>query len=134
MRHKRANRVKRIRKVKRRTIEEYAEKMRKNPTRAELVLWSSLSRKMKQWDVTFVSQGVLIDRYIGDFVCYSHMLVIEVDGSIHKLKHVKNKDALRTSELNQHGYRVVRFSNSCVLRYTYMVLIQIENEIKRNVS
>jgi len=134
LRRKRALRTKRIRKVKRHTIEEYAERMRKNPTRAELVLWSGLSRKMKQWDVTFVSQGVLIDRYIGDFVCYSHMLVIEVDGSIHNLKHVKNKDALRTSELNQHGYRVVRFSNSCVLRYTYMVLIQIENEIKRNVS
>ena len=118
-------------KRKRLPIEMYAKKMRDNPTRAEKVLWDTLRRTMKRWNVVFIPQCVLLRKFIADFCCHELGLVIEVDGSIHQLAKVKAKDRYRTKILNENGYRVIRFSNSVVLQNTYSVIKHIEREIRR---
>lgn len=111
-------------------IHSYAKRLRSNLTKAESVFWVILQKKMREWGVEFFSQGVVIDRFVADFVCYQHKLIIEIDGSVHRLRSVKQKDRYRTLMLNINGYRVVRFSNSVVLRNPYSVIRTIECEIK----
>lgn len=115
MRNRRVKRV--VRKRKRSNIVKYAQQMRKNLTKAEAKLWKYLQKYMVRWEVTFIPQGILLNRYIGDFVCYELGLVVEVDGSIHKLPHVKINDLDRTKTLIEHGFTVVRFTNTVVFRY-----------------
>ena len=122
-RHRTPRRKRRI------SIEAYAEKLRKNPTRAELVLWALLKRRMVRWGVEFEFQGIVLGRFIPDFVCREKMLIIEVDGSIHKLDHIKERDRYRTGVLNSHGYRIMRFTNWCVLTKSYFVVNTIEREL-----
>lgn len=105
--------------------------MRKNPTRSEARLWKFLSKQMLSWGVTFIPQGVLLARYIGDFVCYELGLVIEVDGSIHKLDHIRRKDEFRTNDLMNHGYTVIRFTNTVVNQYPKLVCNSIKKEVNR---
>jgi len=46
--------------------------------------------------------------YYADFYLPLYNIVLEVDGSIHSFK---NKDDIRTKELEEVGYRVLRFNN-----------------------
>ena len=52
--------------------------------------------------------------YTVDFLCADAHLVVEVDGSQH-LEDRLSYDTIRTRQLEQEGYRVVRFLNSDVL-------------------
>ncbi|HZB93556.1 MAG TPA: DUF559 domain-containing protein [Stellaceae bacterium] len=45
-----------------------------------------------------------IDRYIADFVCFAHRLIIEVDGGQHGIRTAH--DARRTRYLEHKGFRV----------------------------
>lgn len=55
---------------------------------------------------------VPIDRYIADFVCFAHRLIVEADGS----QHVESAyDAVRDEYLRQEGFSVLRFSNYDIL-------------------
>ena len=54
-----------------------------------------------------------IDRYIVDFYCPEARLVIEVDGPIHR--YTQDEDAQRQIKLEEHGLRVLRFTNDQVL-------------------
>ena len=58
--------------------------------------------------------------YIVDFVCHEAALIIELDGSQHALN--READAARTADLERLGCRVVRFSNTELLRQTEGVL------------
>ena len=104
-------------------------RLRARMTDAEIVLWNHLRVAMNKWGVVFVPQGIVIGRYIGDFVCYSKKLIIEVDGSIHNTAKAKRKDAYRTRQLNKEGYTVIRFSNSYVLRNCRSVLSRIKSRV-----
>ena len=48
-----------------------------------------------------------------DFVCLERRLVIELDGGQHLMS--IDYDAVRTTELNAYGFRVIRFWNNQVL-------------------
>ena len=52
-------------------------------------------------------------RYVLEFVCFSHQLVVEVDGGQHA--NVTEHDRRRTEFLNREGFRVLRFWNNEVL-------------------
>ena len=56
------------------------------------------------------------DRFVVDFVCHSHKLIVELDGSQHGEDAAVVYDERRTSYLNSRGYRVVRFWNWEVLK------------------
>ena len=65
-----------------------------------------------------------IGNFILDFYCPSRKLVIEIDGEIHKER--TEYDIVRTSKLEEYGYRVIRFSNERVINDLQGVLDEIE--------
>ncbi len=87
-----------------------ARRLRENATEAERILWRAL-RELK-WPFRVRRQHP-IGRYIADFAIPAHRLVIEIDGGQHAL--AADRDAQRTHELNERGYRVIRFWNNDVL-------------------
>lgn len=51
-------------------------------------------------------------RYVVDFICHDHRLIVELDGS----QHTVVADAERTAFLESQGYRVMRIWNPDVFR------------------
>ena len=85
--------------------------LRKNQTKPEEFLWSTLRRS--QLDGFQFRRQHIVGRYIGDFICRKASVVVEIDGPSHD-QTVKS-DAIRTAFLEKEGYRVIRFSNNGVL-------------------
>ncbi len=52
-----------------------------------------------------------IGSYVVDFVCFSHQLIVELDGPQHVTEKGKDRDARRTAWLESPGFRVIRFRN-----------------------
>jgi very-short-patch-repair endonuclease len=86
-----------------------ARSLRKNMTKAEIILWSRL-RSKKVNGFKFRRQQPIFD-YIVDFYCDSLKLIIEVDGEIHDQPEVTKKDSKRDNTLKVNGYKVMRLSN-----------------------
>jgi very-short-patch-repair endonuclease len=97
-----------------------ARAMRREPTEAERKLWYAL-RDRRMQTPKFRRQAP-VGRYIVDFLCIAHRLVVEADGS----QHVESKrDAVRDPWLTQEGYRILRFSNGDILTARESVLATI---------
>lgn len=90
-----------------------ARQMRHKPTPAEDALWQRL-RNRGVGGAKFRRQYA-IGRFIVDFVCLEHRLIIEVDGSIHEQQ--REYDAVRQAFLEAQGFRVLRFTNGDVLQF-----------------
>ena len=104
---------------------EYAKQMRKNPTKAEEILWQRLRNKQLA-GLKFRRQHP-VDRFIADFYCHDRKLVIELDGSVHANDEQKDLDKGRTETMNEFGITVLRFKNEEVIN-------NIENVISRIVN
>ncbi|HXP74044.1 MAG TPA: endonuclease domain-containing protein [Stellaceae bacterium] len=87
-----------------------ARALRVTMTDAERRLWACL-RGRRLVDYKFRRQHPL-GRYIVDFVCIEHRLVIEADGGQHN---ENAADERRTAWLEQQGRQVLRFWNNEVL-------------------
>ncbi|SFZ84741.1 Very-short-patch-repair endonuclease [Devosia enhydra] len=88
-----------------------AHALRQNMTDAEHRLWQHL-RNRQMLGHKFVRQQP-VGPFIVDFACREANLVIELDGG----QHADNPaDARRTAALAAHGYEVIRFWNSDVLK------------------
>ena len=107
-------------------IKDARKELLEHPTHAEIILWKYL--KNKQTGYKFRRQHV-IGKYIVDFVCLPKKLVIEVDGKIH-LKQQED-DAIRTTDLNSLGFRVIRFKNEDVFLNVANVVADIKMELER---
>ena len=81
-------------------LEQAARAMRRQPTRAEDVLWGALQKKQVA-GLKFRRQHP-VGRFVLDFYCPSHKLVVEVDGGVHDAQ--QDRDAARTEALEAHGY------------------------------
>ncbi|MFN8639900.1 MAG: endonuclease domain-containing protein [Dehalococcoidia bacterium] len=92
--------------------------LRREATDAEALLWDLL-RGRQLAGAKFRRQHQF-GRYILDFYCHASRLAIEVDGAHHASQ--AEQDAERTSYLEAHGLRVVRFTNRDVLLETETVL------------
>ena len=90
------------------TLTKYAKRLRKNPTRAEAILWSKL--KARQMEGIKFRRQQPIDNFIVDFVSFEKRIVIELDGGQHKLD--RNKDSKRDRILTESGFKVLRFWNN----------------------
>jgi len=108
-------------------LKEKAERMRKNPTEAEVALWEML--KGKNLDTKFRRQHIIGD-YIVDFVCLDKQLVVEVDGGYHNDSAQKELDQQRTSFLQSKGFSVLRFTNEEVIANTDETITIIRNALK----
>lgn len=88
-----------------------ARRMRANPTDAEKRLWNVL-RDKRLGELKWRRQEIIDDRYILDFVCYEHRLIVEADGSQHA---DSTKDRERDAWLIAQGFQVLRFWNNDIL-------------------
>jgi very-short-patch-repair endonuclease len=102
---------------------ERATELRQNTTDAERRLWGALRGRRLQ-GYKFRRQHP-IGRFIVDFACTRHRLVIEADGGQHD---ESKSDARRTES---QGWRVIRFWNNDILANTEGVVSTIL-EVLRN--
>ena len=102
----------------------YARTLRSAATPAERVLWQQL-RALKAEGCHFRRQ-VPLAGYIADFACHSARLVVELDGGQHG--EAVAYDQQRSSVLERHGYKVLRFWNNEVFESLEGVVDRIRHE------
>ena len=107
-------------------LKEFARGNRAKPTEAEMVLWREL--RGNQLGVPFRRQHV-IGEFIADFACLPAKTIIELDGRYHSLPEQQISDEERTQWLQQHGFKVIRFTNEQVLYDIDNVLLTIKKNI-----
>jgi very-short-patch-repair endonuclease len=113
-------------------IKSFAKENRKNPTKSEEILWNNL--RNKQLEGYRVRRQHSINLYIVDFVFLKQNLIIELDGEIHQIDDNPKYDEYRTKELNEAGFRVLRFQNEEVIENhnevlkTILYFLENENE------
>ena len=99
--------------------------LRKNMTKAELILWKKLKDR-GSFCSKFRRQHP-VNIFIVDFYCHEYKLVIEIDGEIHNSKERSEYDLGRTAELEKFGLHVIRFTNMEIISNIDWVMIQIHN-------
>ena len=102
-----------------------ARELRKNMTPAEKKLWEAL-RGRRFRNHKFRRQ-VPINRFIVDFLCLQHMLIIEVDGEVHVEQ--KEHDEEREQFLRERNFKILRFQNEEIEQNLDAVLDHIEQAI-----
>jgi len=108
-------------------LRQHARTLRKEATDAENLLWRLL-RNRNLADAKFKRQHP-VGKYITDFHCDEHQLVIELDGGQHAEQ--QNYDQQRTEYLQSQGFTVIRFWNNQVLNETEVVLQVIWEHIAK---
>ena len=103
-------------------LKEFAEKMKKNPTEAEALLWRHLQGRVNGFRLR---RQYIIGDYIADFVCLPLGLIVEVDGGYHYSGGMIVHDAIRSEELNNMGFDIIRFTNEEVIQDPSEVVSQI---------
>jgi len=101
--------------------ERVGEALRRNQTEAERRLWYHL-RAHRFMGLKFKRQKPM-GRYVVDFVCVEHRLIIELDGGQHteQMAYDQHRDAWLLSQ----GYTVLRFWNNDVMQRLESVLERI---------
>ncbi len=105
-----------------------ARRLRKAQTKAEKMMWHML-RDRKISNQKFRRQHP-VGPFFVDFYCHEALLVIEVDGDVHLIKEVKDRDEERQEYIENLGLRVLRFTNAEVLDEPDRVVIEIESFLK----
>jgi cyclase len=108
-------------------IFEKAKMLRNNVTPTEMILWGRLKERFPK--LNFRRQHP-VSLYIVDIYCHAEKLVIEIDGTIHDLEEVKNKDEIRQKDLEKPGLKVIRFTTNEILNNLESVLEKIEKNLK----
>jgi very-short-patch-repair endonuclease len=88
-------------------------------TEAEAALYRIAQRVLLER----VRRQVVLGRYIADLVVPERMLVVEVDGPIHRRQ--LSYDERRDAYLRDHGFRVVRFPNEQILSDPISVAVRL---------
>ena len=79
-------------------------------TDAERRLWSAL--RAKRFESFKFRRQVPVGKYVADFLCFEHRLIVEVDGSQH---FDSVRDAIRDRWLDEQGFGILRLWNREVL-------------------
>ena len=106
-------------------MKERAKERRRNRTDAENRMWYYL-RNRRLSGYKFVREQV-IGNYIADFVCREKKLIIEIDGGQHMI--AVQYDLMRTTYLENSGYKVLRIWNNEVFQDIDAVMDSILNII-----
>jgi len=99
-------------------------------TRAETLLWRYI--KARRVDGLLFRRQVPMHKYIADFVCHSHRLIVELDGESHDFESRIQQDAERDAWFVSQGYTVVRFTNEQVLTNLEGVVEAIRAEASKH--
>lgn len=99
----------------------FARRLRQQSTKPEDILWTIL-RGRKLGGVKFRRQVPVLG-YTVDFLSFERRLIIELDGRQHNWD--RDYDAVRTEEIERHGFILLRFSNDEVLNDPDAVVARI---------
>jgi very-short-patch-repair endonuclease len=108
---------------------DFARTLRTNSTNAEKHLWQFL-RAQQLRNHKFRRQSP-IGPYIADFVCFSHKLIIELDGPQHLEPTALDHDPRRTAWLTAQGFQVLRFRNQELDENIHAVLDTIATALEQ---
>lgn len=109
-------------------LKNFARQNRQNPTRAENKIWQEiLSNKKTGYKF---SRQKPIDQFILDFYCSKLFLAIEIDGSSHHMRYQPEYDQARTERLNFAGIKVLRYTNSNIIKDIEKTQQYIKKQIK----
>jgi very-short-patch-repair endonuclease len=114
-------------------LQPYANKLRKQMTKAEACLWKYVLKAGQMKGYQFRRQRPVL-HYIADFICLELMLVIEVDGLTHHFEETIIKDEKKQRNLEAAGFSVLRFSDDEVLNHIHSVVRCIEDWIEKKVA
>lgn len=106
---------------------EFARRLRKDLTAAEIILWRDL--RGGRLDGLKFRRQVPIARFVVDFLCAEHRLIVELGGPPHESIEQKLHDAARDAELRRRGYHVLRIVNELVLTGSDLALDEIRRTI-----
>ncbi len=109
------------------SLQPFANKLRKEMTKAEACLWKYVLRAGQMKGYSFRRQRPVL-KYIADFMCKEIQLVIEVDGITHDTKQAQ--DRRKTEELERAGFLVLRFTDEEVLTNIGGVASKIEQTVR----
>ncbi|HEX5023904.1 MAG TPA: DUF559 domain-containing protein [Agriterribacter sp.] len=112
-------------------LQPYANKLRKEMTKAEACLWKYVLRASQLNGYSFRRQRPVLN-YIADFMCKPLMLIIEVDGITHQWEGATERDALRQKRLEEAGFTVIRFGDSDVLNNISSVREYLVDWLEKN--
>lgn len=103
----------------------YANALKREMTEAETILWGKL-RARRLNELKFRRQHP-VGKFILDFYCHELKLAVEIDGSIHTIDEIQERDAGRTYMLKEWEITVMRFTNEEVLNNIDFVLKTIQS-------
>jgi very-short-patch-repair endonuclease len=104
-----------------------ARNLRKQSTPSEAKLWEALrNRRLKGYKFR---RQYPVGRWIVDFYCLERSLGIEVDGSMHDLHMVRERDQAREELLRQFGIQIIRVTADQIERDLTSVLRVIAGEL-----
>jgi very-short-patch-repair endonuclease len=109
------------------TKTQFAKELRQNQTKAEKLFWRQVSNR--QFQGSKFKRQVPMGNYIVDFVCHDMKVIVELDGGQHVLQ--EQQDQVRTNELQNQGYQVIRYWNNDVLSNIEGVMQDLAKQIER---
>lgn len=101
--------------------------LRKNMTRAEVILWYEL--KNKKLGARFLRQ-YSIGKFVVDFYAPDIKLAVEADGATHCTPREIEYDAIRQSIIEENKISFLRFTNPEIYDDLYNVLEKIKTKIE----
>ena len=105
-------------------------KLRKNPTKAEVIFWEKVRNKKINGKKILRQKPFVVDYentkrfFVADFYCAEKKLIIEIDGKIHDKQ--KENDQYRDFLLQKKGLKILRFKNEEVLHDIDFVIAKIK--------
>ena len=100
-----------------------AKELKKSMTESEQILWKRL--RNNQLNGTKFRRQHPLDIFIADFYCHERKLIIELDGGIHDSIEQQEYDDGRSFELEEKGFKILRFRNEEVLNNIDKVINKI---------
>lgn len=102
-----------------------AQRLRKEMTPSEKLL----AKLLRSIEGAHFRKQVAVDDYVFDFGWNSARLLIEIDGSIHRLAEVQANDNAKAVHAVAHGFRVLRFANNDVWDRPAWVVAQVRDAL-----
>ncbi len=103
--------------------ENFARGLRKNPTRAEQILYEQV-RGYRLFGLRLVRQKIIVG-WIVDLYFPSIRLIVELVGPSHDTKEAKAADAFKDARWRALGYKVIRFRDEEIFKDLGWCILQL---------
>lgn len=117
-------------------IKEVARNLRKNMTKSEKIFWEAVrwdklwERVLRQKIFYVYTEDNNVNRYIiPDFYIASKKLIIEIDGSIHKISDILHLDKIKEDLIINRWFNIIRFTNEEVENNIENVIQKIKQKL-----